>query len=96
MSYFRAIKTRHPIHLEIQRHRKNPVGILRTTFRDAADGKVKHRQHGRLTGLPLATLLNVQAALRDDVLPKDHPDAFKILCSKEYGAAAALLALAKD
>jgi Transposase DDE domain len=93
---FRAIKTRHPIHLEIQRHRKNPVGILRTTYRDPADGKVKHQQHGRLTGLPLNTLLNVQAALRDDVLPKDDPAAFKILSSKEYGASAALLALAKD
>jgi hypothetical protein len=57
---------------------------------------VKHEQHGRLTGLPLATLLNVQAALRDDVLPKDHPDAFKILSSKEYGASAALLDLARD
>ncbi len=52
---------RPPIHLEIQRHHKNPVGILRTTFRDPADGKVKHQQHGRLTGLPLSTLLNVQA-----------------------------------
>ena len=69
---------------------------MRTTFRDPTDGKVKHEQHGRLTGLPLVTLLNVQAALRDDVLPKDHPDAFKILSSKEYGASAALLALAKD
>lgn len=46
--------------------------------------------------MPLKTLLNVQAALRDDVLPKDAPDAFKILTSKEYGASAALLALAKD
>jgi hypothetical protein len=69
---------------------------LRTTFRDPADGKVKHQQHGRLTGLPLSTLRNVQAALRDDVMPKDAPEAFKILSSKEYGASAALLTLAKD
>jgi hypothetical protein len=69
---------------------------LRTTFRDPADGKVKHQQRGRLTGLPLSTLLNVQAALRDDVIPKDDPAAFKILSSKEYGASASLLALAKD
>ncbi len=41
------MKARPPIHLEIQRHRKSPVGILRTTFRDPADGKVKHKQHGR-------------------------------------------------
>jgi hypothetical protein len=52
LHYLIAIKKRHPIHLEIQRHRKTPVGILRTTFRDPADGKVKHKQHGRLTGPP--------------------------------------------
>jgi len=47
-------------------------------------------------GLSLSTLLNVQAALRDDVLPKNDPAAFKILSSREFGASAALLALAKD
>ncbi len=44
----------------------------------------------------MSTLLNVQAALRNDVLPKDHPAAFKVLESKEFGASAALLALARD
>lgn len=87
---------RHPIHLEIQRHRASPVGILRSTFRDPLDGKIKHQQHGRITGVPLVTLLNVQAALRGDVVRKDSPDAFHILASKEFGASAALLALAKD
>ena len=72
------------------------MGILRSTFRDPATGKIKHQQHGRLVGQSLATLLNVQAALRDDVLPKNDPAAFKILSSKEFGASAALLALAKD
>ena len=86
---------RPPIHLEIQRHRSNPVGLLRSTFRDS-DGKIKHRQHGRLTGASLLALLNVQAALRGEVIRKDHPEAFKILTSKEWGASAALLALAKD
>ena len=28
-----AIKARPPIHLEIQRHRKSPVGVLRSSFR---------------------------------------------------------------
>ena len=91
-----AIMRKPPIHLEIQKHRSNPVGVLRSTFRDPVDGKIKHLQHGRITNVPLATLLNVQAALRNEVLPKDHPDAFRILQSKEYGASAALLALAKD
>lgn len=72
------------------------MGILRSTFRDPATGKIKHQQHGRLVGMPLSTLLNVQAALRDDVLPKNDPAAFKILSSKEFGASAALLALARD
>lgn len=72
------------------------MGILRSSFRDPATGKIKHEQHGRLVGLPLATLLNVQAALRDDVIPKDDPAAFKILSSKEFGASFALLALAKE
>ena len=70
--------------------------MLRSSFRDPLDGKIKHRQHGRITGVPLQILLNVQAALRDDVLPKGDPDAFKIIESKEFGASASLLALAKD
>jgi hypothetical protein len=90
-----AIKHQPPIHLEIQRHRKQPVGILRSTFRDPADGKIKHTQHGRITGMPLETLLNVQAALRGGVVPKDDPGAFQVVGSKEFGASAALLALAR-
>jgi len=87
---------RHPIHLEIQRHRAHPVGILRSTFRDPADGKIKHEQHGRLTGVSLPILLNVQAALRGEVIRKDDPAAFRILESREFGGSAALLALARD
>lgn len=84
------------MHLEIQQHRANPVGILRTSFRDPVDGKVRHVQHGRITDTPIAILRNVQAALRDEVVPKHDPAAFKITGSKEFGASAALLALAKD
>ena len=91
-----AIKAKHPIHLEIQSHRKTPVGLLRCTFRDPADGKLKHTQHGRITGVPLHVLRNVQAALRDEVVPLDDPSAFKIIQSKEFGGSAALLALARD
>jgi transposase len=87
---------RHPIHLEIQRHRASPVGVLRSTFRDPVDGKVKHAQHGRITGVSLSTLRNVQAALRGEVISKDDPEAFRILSSKEFGASSALLSLAKS
>lgn len=57
---------------------------------------MRHQQHGRIANVPLATLLNVQAALRGEVVRRDSPEAFKILRSREFGGSAALLALAKD
>ena len=57
---------------------------------------MRHTQHGRITGVSLSILRNVQAALRDEVVPLADPAAFKIIGSKEFGASAALLALAKD
>ena len=83
------------IHLEIQHHRSNPIGLLRTTFRDSVNRKIKHTQHGRITGAPLDTLLNVQAALKGEVIRIDDPAAFKVIGSRELGASAALLDLAK-
>ena len=53
------------IHLEIQTSRKNPVGLLRTTFREY--GKVKHTQHGRITGCTLDQLKLLQLAFREQV-----------------------------
>lgn len=82
------------IYLEIQTHRANPVGILRSSFRDGH--KVKHSNHGRITGLSLDQLKLLQAAFRGDVLPKDSPQAFHTISSKEYGASFALLQLLKD
>jgi transposase len=91
-----AIRKHPSIHLEIQRHRKSPVGILRSSFRDPASGKVMHRQHGRITGVDLDTLRLVQGALRGDVLPMSDPASMRILSTKEFGGSAALLALARD
>jgi len=82
------------VHLEIQKHRASFYGVLRSSFRQA--GKVKHSNHGRITGLALEKLQLIQAAFRGEVVPKDSPDAFQILCAKEYGASHALLALAKE
>jgi transposase len=82
------------LHLEIQTSRKNPVGILRTTYRE--NGKVTHSQHGRITGCTLEQLKLLQLAFRGEVLPKGDPQALQILQSKEYGASAALLKLAKQ
>jgi hypothetical protein len=81
------------LHLEIQTSRKSPVGILRTSFRET--GKMKHTQHGRITGCSLQQLKLLQLALRERVVPVDDPQAFKILSSREYGASYSILAIAK-
>jgi hypothetical protein len=83
-----------PVHLEIQTHRAHPVGVLRSSFRQEC--KIKHTNHGRITGLSLDQLKLIQAAFRGEVLPKDSPQAFRILASKEYGASYALLYLAQE
>ena len=69
------------LHLEIQTSRKSPVGILRTTFRE--NGKMKHTQHGRITGCSLEQLKTLQLAFREQVVPVDAPEAFQILHSRE-------------
>jgi hypothetical protein len=81
-------------HLEIQLHRAKPYGLIRSSYRE--HGKVKHSNHGRLTGLSLQQLKLLQAAFRGEVVPKAAPEALQLRASKEYGASAALLALAKQ
>ena len=84
-SYHVAImKPSPPIHLEIQTHRANPVGVLRSSYRQA--GSIKHQNHGRIPGLSLAQLKLIQAANRGADIPQDSPQAFETLASKEYGA----------
>ncbi len=92
--YFVAMnKPAHPVHLEIQTHRGHPVGLLRSSYRDA-QGKVKHDSLGRITGRSLQELRLLQAALQGKAVPLDSPQSLKILAAKEYGASAALLQLA--
>ncbi|MCP4212292.1 MAG: hypothetical protein GY764_12545, partial [Halieaceae bacterium] len=88
------MKRGRPLHLEIQSHRANPIGLIRSSYRH--NGKVKHSNHGRLTGLELDQLKLIQAAFRGNVLPKDSPEAYQTLGSKEYGASYALLQLARE
>jgi transposase len=89
------MKTRNGnLHLEIQSSRKNPVGVLRTSFYDS--GKVKHTQHGRITGCSISQLKLLQLAFRENVIAADDPQAFQILQSKEYGASLALLEIIKQ
>ena len=82
------------LHLEIQTSRKSAVGILRTTFRE--NGKMRHTQHGRITGCSLQQLKLLQFAFRERVVPVDDPQAFRILNSREYGASYAILTIAKQ
>jgi transposase len=82
------------LHLEIQTSRKNPVGLLRTTYRE--NSKIKHEQHGRITGCSLQQLKLLQLAFREQVIPVNAPEAFTILNSREWGASYALMELAKQ
>lgn len=88
------LKPIRPVHFEIQTHRAQPVGVLRSSFRQ--EGKIKHTNHGRITGLALDQLKLIRAAFRGEVVPKDSPQAFQTLDSREYGASYALLQLAKE
>lgn len=81
------------IHLEIQTHRTNPVGVLRSTFRK--DGKIRHASHGRITGHSLEQLKLIQATLRDGIT-SSSTIGLKTSQSREFGASQALLKLAKD
>jgi len=49
-----ATQKKQRVHLEIQTHRKNPIGILRSSVRK--DGKVVHQTYGRRTGMTLEHL----------------------------------------
>jgi transposase len=84
----------HPLHLEIQRHRSNYYGLIRSSYRE--DGKVKHDNHGRITGLDLPRLKLIQAAFKNGVMLKESPSDYRAYESKEYGASFALLELARQ
>ena len=80
-----------PYHLEIQKHRKEPYGILRTSYRE--DGKVKHKTIATLPGLTLEQLQSMQAAIQNKAV---HKDEFKVLSSREYGASFACATILRE
>jgi|WetSurMetagenome_2_1015567.scaffolds.fasta_scaffold101063_2 transposase len=84
------------LHLEIQTHRAQPIGLIRSSYRDPDTQAVKHTQHGRITGLPLDQLKLIQAAFQGKVVPLDDPRAFRCTDSKEYGASYAVLQMARQ
>jgi transposase len=77
-------------HLEIQTHRKNPYGLLRSSYR--ANGKTLHDNVCRITGLSLEQLRAMQAALQGKTIMKED---IKITSSREYGASFVGVALMK-
>jgi transposase len=85
-----SAKTR-AYHLEIQNHGRNPYGVIRTSYRE--NGKIKHDNLCRLTGLPLEKLKAIQAAIQDKLVAKDD---FKIISSKEYGASYVAYSILKE
>lgn len=89
-----AMKAHAPLHLEIQKHRKNCYGLIRTTYRE--NGKVKHTTHGRITCVPLEQLKMIQAVFRGEVTLQKPESVPKVLKSKEYGASYVALQLAKE
>ena len=83
------------LHLEIQRaDTGKPVGIIRSSYRE--DGKIKHKQYGRITGQSLEQLKLLQLSFKNKVIPEDDPKAFKIVESKEYGASVTVLSVMKE
>jgi len=84
------------IHLEIQRHRQNHYGLLRTTYWDKKEKKIKHTSHGRLTGLGYEKLKLIQAVLKGEAKLSTPSDMPRVCHSKEYGAVYSVLQLAKE
>lgn len=84
------------LHLEIQRHRQNHYGLLRSTYWDKKEKKIKHTSYGRLTGLSYEKLKLIQAALKGEARLSVDGDIPRARSSKEYGASFAILQLAKE
>jgi len=79
------------IHLEIQKHRKNPVGVFRTSY--YKEGQVLHDNLGSISGLDMQTLKLIQASLQGETVMKSD---FRIISGKEHGASCVFLTIAKD
>ncbi len=78
-------------HLDIQKHGKNPYGLLRNSYRE--DGKVKKETLCRFTGLSLSRLRMMQAAIQGKTVMKDD---YKVISSREYGASFACMSILKE
>lgn len=88
------MKTTRRLRSDIQKHRARACGLIRSSYREK--GRVKHTAHGRITGMSVSQPKLLQAAFRGDVVPKGAPQSLQLLGSKEHGASAAVLALARE
>jgi transposase len=84
------------LHLEIQRHRSNCYGLLRSSYWDKKEKKIKHRSYGRITGVSYEQLKLIQAVLKGQAKLLKETDIPHAVESKEYGASYAGLQLAKE
>ena len=91
--YHLAIKNKEKVHLEIQSSRKNVVGVIRSTYWDPEDKKIKHKNYGRIKGKTLAQLKNIQAAMREEAF---SAQSVEIINSCEFGATAAIRMLIEE
>jgi transposase len=82
----------HKLHLDIQKHRSNPYGVLRSYVKDS-NGVLKRATLARLNNLPLDQLILIQAAFQNKTTIKTD---FNIIQSREYGASFACVSLMKD
>jgi len=78
-------------HLDIQTHRKNPYGLLRTSYRQGT--KTLHETMCRITGFSLEQLRAIQAAIQGKTVMKEN---FIITDNREYGASFVGVSLIKQ
>lgn len=73
----------------------NSVSVKAGCADKPVDSSTYASRNSSATGLGPDQLKLIQAALRGEVIPKDSPQAFQTLNSKEYGASYPLLQLAE-
>lgn len=69
------------------------MGVIRSTYWDSQDKKIKHRNYGRIKGKTLAQLKNIQAAMRQETF---NSEPVEIISSCEFGATAAVRILIEE
>ena len=69
------------------------MGVIRSTFWDSKDKKIKHRNYGRIKGKTLTQLKNIQTAMREQAF---SPQPVQIIRSCEFGATAAIRMLIEE